>query len=139
VTDQGTEAWVTVITQVDDATDVQDDLAGLLEWPATVETTDDVLLSERAEWYRGALQEVTHVGLDVIEAGATIPLSEYEAFESPSEAALLLIPFLNEVSNSYRRACSTYESTEMFWLAFFRRGPAPELSRPGRWLWNLAG
>ncbi len=76
VTDQGTEAWVTVITQVDDATDVQDDLAEFLKSPPTVETTHDVLLAAGAEWYRAALQEVTHVGLDVIEAQATIPLSD---------------------------------------------------------------
>lgn len=139
VSDQDREAWLTVITRVDDATDIQDDLAESLKSPPTVETTHDALLAPGAEWYRAALQKVTRVSLDVLEAQATIPVSEYPAFESPSEAALLLIPFLNEVSRTYRRSCSTYESTEAFWLAFFRQGPAPELSRPGRWLWNLAG
>lgn len=139
VSDQGSEAWLTVITQVDDATAVQDDLAEFLKSPPTLETTHDALLASDAEWYRAALQEVTHVGLDVIEARGMIPLSEYEAFERPSEAALPLLTFLNEVSQTYRRSCATYESTEMFWLDFFRRGPAPELSRAGRWLWNLAG
>jgi hypothetical protein len=86
-----------------------------------------------------ALQKVTHVGLDVIDACGRIPLTEYEAFESPSEAAARLIVFLSEASRTYRSTCTSYESTESFWLAFFRRGPAPELCRPGCWLWNLAG
>jgi hypothetical protein len=79
------------------------------------------------------------VGLDALEARGAVPLTEYEAFASPSDAATVLMPFLNRVSNTYRRTCSTYESTERFWLHFFRRGPAPDLSRPGHWLWNLAG
>jgi hypothetical protein len=82
---------------------------------------------------------VTHVGLDALDAGDSIPLSEYEAFETPSQAAPRLIPFLNHVSDSYRRASSTYESTERFWLAFFRRGPLPELHPAGHCLWNLGG
>jgi hypothetical protein len=139
VSDQGSEAWLTVVTLVDDATDVLGDLAERLMWPATVETTDDVLLARGAERYRASLQDVTHVGLDVLEAGAVIPLSEYEAFEDPSEAAPLLMPFLNEASPAYRRGCSNYEATERFWLAFFGRGPAPELASPGHWLWNLGG
>jgi len=139
VSDRGSEAWVTVVTQIDDATEIQDDLAELLNAPPALETTYDALLAPGSEWYREALQVVTHVGLDVIEARGTIPLSEYAAFESPSEAASVLIPFLNEVSGTYRRTCPTYRATEMFWLDFFRRAPAPELSRAGHWLWNLAG
>jgi hypothetical protein len=73
----------------------------------------------------------------VIDACGRIPLTEYEAFESPSEAAARLIVFLSEASRTYRSTCTSYESTESFWLAFFRRGPAPELCRPGCWLWNL--
>lgn len=139
VSDQGTEAWLTVITRVDDATAVQDEVAELLTSAPTVETADDVLLAPGAERYRAVLQDVTHVGLDVLEARSVIPLAEYEAFESPSDAAPLLLTFLNEVSRTYRGACSTYESTERFWLDFFRRGPAAELSPAGHSLWNLAG
>lgn len=139
LSDQGSEAWLTVITLVDDATDVRDDLDELLMSPPILETSDDALLAPSAEWYRAALQQVTHVGLDVLEARGMIPLTEYEAFASPSDAAMLLIPFLNEVSDAYRRACSTYESTERFWLTFFRRGPDADLPAPGHWLWNLAG
>jgi hypothetical protein len=139
VTDRGSEAWLTVVTHVDDATDVQDELSELLGSSPVVETAQDALLAPGAEWYRAALQEVTHVGLDVLEARRAIPLSEYEAFEAPSEAALRLVPFLNEASDTYRRASSTYESTERFWLAFFRRAPTPDLPRTGRSLWNLAG
>lgn len=139
VSDEGREAWVTVVTQVDDATEVQDELAGLLRSSPAVETGHDPLLVSDAEWYRAALQQITHVSLDVIEARGTIPMSEYHAFESPMEAAPRLLAFLNEVSPTYRRACPSYESTERFWLDFFRQGPAPERSRPGRLLWNLAG
>jgi len=139
VSDQGSEVWVTAITSVDDATDVQDELGELLGSPPTLETTHDALLVPSAEWYRAALQAVTHVGLDVLGARGVIPVSEYEAFESPSDAAPRLMPLLNEASDTYRRACSTYESTESFWLDFFRRGPAPGLPRSGRVLWNLAG
>lgn len=139
VSDEGSEAWVTVVTRIDDATDVQDSLSDLLRSPATLETTDDALLAPGAEAYRTVLQEVTHVGLDVLEARGMIPLEEEEAFARPSAAVSLLMAFLNEVSPTYRRACSTYESIESFWLAFFRSGPAPELSPPGHWLWNLGG
>lgn len=139
VSDQGSEAWLTVVAQLDDTPDIEDDLAASLNSPPNVETTHDALLAPEAEWYREALQAVTHVGLDVIVAPGSLPLSEYEAFESPSDAALRLIPFLNDASETYRRSCSTYEATEAFWLAFFRRGPAPDLPRPGRRLWNLAG
>lgn len=139
VDDHGKEAWVTVVTPVDDATQVQEDLTELLRSSPAVETGHDPLLARGLEWYRDALQEVTHVGLDALEARGRIPLSEYEAFEDPSEAAPRLIPFLNEVSDTYRRTSSTYESTERFWLTFFRRGPAPELSPAGHWLWNLGG
>lgn len=139
VSDEGGEAWVTVVTPLDAATDVRDDLDERLMARPEVETTDDVLLADGAEGYRAALQEVTHVGLDVLEARGRIPVTEYAAFESPSEAAAVLIPFLSKVSPTYRRASSTYESTERFWLAFFGRGPGSELSRPGHWLWNLAG
>jgi len=139
VSDQGSEAWLTVVTRVDDTAEIQDDLADSLRSPPTVETTQDALLAPDAEWYREALQSITHVGLDVIAARGAIPLSEYEAFETPSDGALRLIPFLNEVSETYRKTSSTYESTEAFWMAFFRPGPAPELPPPGRRLWNLAG
>lgn len=139
VSRQGGEAWVTVVTQVDDATEVRDDLHELFGSHPAVETSRDALLATDGQWYREALQAITHVGLDVLEAAGTIPLSEYEAFETPSDAALLLVPFLNRVSNTYRRTGSTYESTERFWLAFFRRGPTPELSPAGHGLWNLAG
>jgi hypothetical protein len=139
VSDQGGEAWVTVVTPLDAAPDVRDDLEEHLMTPPRVETTDDVLLATGAEGYRAALQEVTHVGLDVLEARGRIPVAEYEAFDSPSEAAAVLVTFLSEVSPTYRRASSTYESTERFWLAFFGRGPDAGLARPGHWLWNLAG
>ena len=139
VSDESGEAWLTVITQVDDATEVQDELAELLQSLPTVETTHDALLAPGVERYRSALQDVTHVGLDVIEARASIPLSEYEALETPSESTILLVPFLNAVSMTYRRICSTYDSTEAFWLAFFQRGPASALTPPGRCIWNLAG
>ena len=82
VSDEGGEAWLTVVTHVDDATDVRDELAELLQWFPTVETTHDGLLAPGAESYRSALQDVTHLGLDVIEARAAVPLSEYEAFET---------------------------------------------------------
>lgn len=139
VSDQGTEAWLTVVTRLDDVTDVRDELDELLMSRPAIESTDDRLLAPAAETYRAALQGITHVGLDVLEARGTIPLSEYGAFASPSESTPLLIPFLNEVSPTYRRACSSYESTERFWLTFFRRGPVPDFSAPGHWLWNLAG
>ena len=132
-------AWVTVVTQVDDVVDVQDQLSELLMAPPSMESTHDDLLVQGGDWYREALQVVTHVGLDVVDAKATLPLSEYEAFENPGEAALRLIPFLNDVSTTYHRACPTYDSTERFWTGFFRRAPAPGLSRSGRLLWNLAG
>lgn len=139
VSDQGGEAWVTVVVPLDAAPDVQGDLEERLMSPPTVETTEDVLLVPGAEGYRTALQEVAHVALDVLEAGGRIPVTEYAAFESPSEAAEVLVPFLGQSSPSYRRTCSTYEATERFWLGFFGRGPDAELSRPGHWLWNLAG
>lgn len=139
VSDQGGEAWVTVVTPLDDATTVQEELSELLGSPPTHETTRDAVLEPTAEWYRVALQEVTHVGLDVLDARGSIPLSEYEAFESPGNAAPVLTPFLNESSETYRRACHAYEPTERFWLAFFRRGPSSEMSPSGHWLWNLAG
>ena len=139
VSDEGNEAWLTVVTRMDRAEDVAEDLAELLGSPPAVETTQDVLLSPGAEEYRGSLQEITHVGLDVLAAGGVIPLTEYESLLQPSTAAPRLIPFLNETSDTYRRACSTYESTERFWLSFFRWGPTPDLSHPGHWLWNLAG
>ena len=139
VTDRGDQVQLTVVTRVDDATDVQIELGELLQSPTTVETARDPLLRPDAAWYRAALQGVSRVGLDVIEARGHIPLSEYEAFERPADAALLLTGYLNRVSGSYRRSCSTYEKTESFWLSFFRRGPTPDLSQPGRGLWNLAG
>jgi len=139
VSDEGGAAWVTVVTRVDAAADVREDLDDLLMSPPTVETTDHVLLSPGTDRYRGALQEVTHVGLDVLAARGTIPLPEYEAFANPSGAAELLVPFLSEMSPTYRRACPNYEGTERFWLAFFGRAPDAELPRPGHWLWNLAG
>lgn len=139
VRDVGREVWVTVITPVDDATQVQEDLSELLRSPPAVETGDDPLLAQGLEWYRAALQEITHVGLDALDAGRSIPLSEYEAFAVPSDAAPRLIPYLNEVSDTYRRTSATYEATERFWLAFFRRAPSPELSPAGHWLWNLGG
>lgn len=139
VSDEGSEAWVTVVTTVDDATAVEDDLTERLMSPPAVESARDALLDPDVEWYRAALQDVTHVGLDVIDARSPIPLTEYGAFLSPSQAAPILVPFLNEVSDTYRRACSTYEATESFWLAFFRRGPAADLDPSGHRLWNLAG
>lgn len=139
VEDQGTETWVTVVTRLDDAVDVQAELDALLATAPTVETTHDALLVPEADWYRAALQTVTHVGLDVLGARATIPLAEYLAFERPSDAVVDLAAFLAEVSETYRRSCSSYEHTEKFWLSFFRLGPSPELSRSGRRLWNLAG
>lgn len=139
VSDLGSEAWLTVVTHIDDVTEIQDDLAELLASPPTVETTHDALLGPGVEGYREALQNVTHVAMDVLGARGVIPVTEYEAFESPGEAALFLNAFLNEVSETYRCTCSTYEATERFWLTFFRRGPAPELTPPGHWLWNLAG
>lgn len=139
VSDEGSEAWLTVVTTFDDATDVQEDLGDLLMSAPTFETAEDVLLDPGSDWYRASLQEVTHIGLDVLDAGGDIPVSEYDAFASPSDTATRLIPFLNDVSETYRRACSTYESTERFWLAFFRRAPAPDLWPSGHGLWNLAG
>lgn len=139
VEDQGTESRVTVVTRIDDAADVQGELDELLAAAPTVETTHDAFLAPDAAWYRAALQTVTHVGLDVLGARATIPLAEYLAFERPSNSVMDLAVFLTEVSETYRRSCSSYELTEKFWLSFFRLGPAPELSRPGRQLWNLAG
>lgn len=139
VEDQGTETWVTVVTRVDDAVAVQAELDELLAAAATEQTTHDAFLAPDAAWYRAALQTVTHVGLDVLGAGATIPLAEYLAFERPSDAVVDLAAFLTEVSETYRRSCPSYELTEEFWLSFFRLGPAPELSRSGRRLWNLAG
>lgn len=139
VSDAGEEAWLTVVTTFDDAADVQDDLGDLLMSPPTLETGADVLLSPGADWYRAALQSVTHVALDVLDAGGRLPMMEYDAFASPADTAGRLIPFLNDTSETYRRACATYESTERFWLAFFRRPPAPELWPSGHWLWNLAG
>ena len=139
VSDEGDEAWLTVVTHIDDATAVRDGLAEFLTASPTVETTNDVLLTAGAEPYRAALQQVTHVGLDVLEAGSRIPLAEYEAFECPSEAAPRLIGFLSEVSDTYRRTCTSSSATQRFWLDFFRRAPAPDLSAAGRSLWNLAG
>lgn len=139
VSDEGGDAWLTVVTHVDDATEVQGELADLLQSVPTVETAQDALLTPGGESYRSALQCVTHVGLDLVDARAPIPLSEYEAFETPSESTLRLVPFLTEVSVSYRQCCSTYDATEAFWLAFFQQGPASELLAPGRGLWNLAG
>lgn len=139
VSDQGSEAWLTVVTPLDAATDVQDELGERLMSAPRVETTDDALLAPGTEAYRAALQDVTHVGLDVLESRTAIPLTEYAAFASPGEAADRLIPFLNAASPTYRRASSTYESTERFWLSFFRRAPDTELPRPGHSLWNLAG
>lgn len=139
VEDHGPEASVTVITNVDDVGQVRSELIDLLASEPTRETTDDVLLAPGAAWYRAALQRVTHVGLDVLEARATIPLAEYPAFERPSDAVLELADFLSEVSDTYRRSCPAYDLTEAFWRSFFRLGPAPELRRSGRTLWNLAG
>jgi hypothetical protein len=139
ISEQGGEAWLTVITPVDDATEVQDDLADLLRSPPTLEVASHALLAPDSTWYCEALQTVTHIGLEVSDAAGAIPLSEYEAFESPSDTAFRLMSFLNEVSETHRRTCTTYEATEQFWLAFFRRAPAPELPRAGRGLWNLAG
>jgi hypothetical protein len=139
VNDQGGEAWVTVVTPLDAAPDVRADLDELFMCPPKLETTDDTIVSPGAEGYRAALQEVTHVGLDVLESGRPIPLAEYDAFERASEAAEQLIPFLSEVSSTYRRTSSTYDSTERFWLGFFGRAPDTELARAGHWLWNLAG
>jgi hypothetical protein len=130
---------VTVITQVDDATEVRGSLGEFLKLPPAVETTDHALLAPSAEWYRVALQRVTQVALDVIDARAVLPLTEDEAFKRPSDTAVLLIPCLSAASDSYRRACPSYESTETFWLDFFRRPPARKLVPAGRWLWNLAG
>jgi len=139
VSDQGGEAWLTVVAQLDDATDVKEELTELLGTAPALETTQDVLLAPGADPYRATLHAVTQVGLDVLEAGGALPLSEYEAFESPSTAVPLLVPFLNEVSESYRRLCPTYEATERFWLSCFRHGPWPELTAPGHCLWNIAG
>ena len=139
VSDRGPELWLTVITVLDDTTDVRDELTEFLRAPPSVETGHDPLLASAAEWYRRALQDVSRVALDVIEAGGRIPLAEYQAFESPADAALLLARYLDDVSASYRRACPTYEEMESFWLSFFKRGPTPQLPQPGRGLWNLAG
>ena len=139
VSDDGRAACVTVVTSVDRAPDVADDLTELLGLAPSVETAHHVLLAPEADWYRTALQHVTHVSFEVLEAREAIPLSEWEAFADPSEAAPRLTPFLNEVSDTYRRTCSSYEPTERFWLDFFRRGPTPELARSGELLWNLAG
>ena len=138
VRDLGSEAWLTVVTTVDDATDVQDELTELLRTAPAVETSRDALLTPDADWYRLALQAVTHVGLDVLDARGVIPLTEQEAFARPSATGPILWRFLNRVSPSYRHACASYESMERFWLDFFRAGPAPGLSPPGHCLWNLA-
>ena len=137
--DRGDDVWVTVITRVDDVTDLREELAGLLRAEPTIETGNDPLLTPFASWYRLALHGVSQVSFDVVEAAGDIPLSEYQAFESPTEAAVLLVRYLNEVSDTYRRACCTYEKTESFWLSFFRSGPGPGYRQPGRSLWNLAG
>jgi len=139
ITDCGSEASVTVITEVDRSSEVRAELEEVLGLSPALETTQDALLVPCAGWYRAALQEVTHAGLDVIEAGAEMPLTEYAAFEDRSDSALRLLAFLNEVSGSYRSCCSTYDATERFWVDFFRRGPSPDLGQAGRGLWNLAG
>jgi len=139
VSDQGNEAWVTVVTHVDDSPEVREELTELLSASAAIESRVDALLAAEAHYYRAALQSITHVGLDVLEAGAALPLTEGESIARPSEAAPLLASFLGGLSPTYRRACPTYDATERFWLTFFRRGPAPEMAPPGHWLWNLAG
>lgn len=138
VTDRGNEVWLTVVTSVDDAAYVREDLDELLMSSPSLETSDDRLLAHDAEWYRAALQGVTDVALDVIEGERAIPVTEYQAFEDPSGAVMTLAPFLAEASTSYCRMCSTYEATEEFWLAFFRRGPSADLAAAGRGLWDLA-
>jgi len=138
VRDLGSEAWLTVITTVDDATDVQDELTELLRTRAAIETSRDALLAPDAEWYRLALQAATHVGLDVLEARGVIPLTEHEAFARPSAAGPILWRFLNRVSPSYRHVCANYEAMERFWLDFFRAGPTPVLPPSGHCLWNLS-
>jgi hypothetical protein len=130
---------MTVVSEVDKAPELRAELEELLGLSPTRETTRDGLLAPGADWYRTALQHVTYAGLDVLEKGARIPLSEYAAFENPSESAMQLLSFLTEVSDGYRRCCSTYDATERFWLDFFRQGPAPELDQAGRSLWNVAG
>lgn len=139
VSDQGDEAWLTVVTPIENAPWVEEDMTELLMSRPSVETSHDALLDQGAAAYRAALQKVTHVGLDVLDDGGMIPLTEFEAVTRPSEAAPVLVPFLNATSGTYRSSCLTYDSTERFWLDFFRQGPAPKLSCPGRWLWNLAG
>jgi len=84
VSDQGAEAWLTVITPLDDVTDVQEELNELLMSRPAVEATHDTLLTPVAETYRSALQSVTHVGLEVLDARSPIPLSERDAFATPS-------------------------------------------------------
>lgn len=139
VRDLGDAARLTVVTQFDDAPDVREELTDFLGLPPSLETADDVLLATSAGWYRRALNCVTRVGLDVLDTGDLIPLSEYETFADPGEAAPRLSDFLSEVSATYRRTCSSYELTEAFWLDFFRKAPAPGLERSGELLWNLAG
>jgi len=139
VEDRGTEVWLTVVARLDDVTDVRDDLTGFLKCPPTFEITHGVLLAPRARWYRRALQEVTGAALDLLEVGASPPLTEREAFADPSESVVLLMSLLSGLSDSYRQTCASYEKTERFWLGFFRRTPAPELPPAGHSLWNLAG
>ncbi len=138
VSDHGHEVWLTVVGGVDDTLEIRSELEDRLGSAPRMESTTDPLLSPEAEWYRRALSTVTHAALDVLSAGASVPVPEYVAFENPSEAVALLIPFLNETSSTYRRCCSTYATTEHFWLDFFRRAPHPGLGKAGRTLWDLA-
>lgn len=132
------EAWLTVMVPTGRVDAVCETVAFALPETPTDRSDEDVILQPDCARYRTALRRVTDVALDLLDTGTSLPIHENACSKFPLSCREILAPLLEENSGEYRAICARGAEDE-FWEDFFRPAPAMELSRPGHWLWNIAG